>query len=268
MAAVSQLRLGKFALFQIVLGPLTETAGVIVWDEATGESVLRFRRDFHLIASEDELEILILLERDLQSKLSEMGPQDFFEWAHSSLSNMVRISDLETVTLDTAERALTRLYRTYVPAQVQRYETHLPRVALAAAAGSWGENMSPESVADQAEDWIEIPEDIRIDDQMFVAEVTGRSMEPEIPDGSLCIFRYNPAGSRDGRKVLVENFTDSSQRYTVKRYRSAKAFDEEGRIMGRRVRLEPLNPEFSPWELTEGEDVRVIAEFIRVLDQI
>jgi len=30
--------------------------------------------------------------------------------------------------------------------------------------------------------------------------------------------------------------------------------------------LEPLNPEFEPWELAEGEDCRVIGEFIRVLD--
>ncbi len=39
---------------------------------------------------------------------------------------------------------------------------------------------------------------------MFVAEIAGHSMQPTIPDGSLCVFRYGVAGSREGRLVLVE----------------------------------------------------------------
>lgn len=266
MTQIAQLREGQFSLFYVEFGPVREVAGVVVWDQSTGEASLRFRRDFHLIAEEDELEVMSVLEDDLDRKLTELGPEEFFAWAESSLSNTLSISDREKVIVDRVERTVTRLYRQFVPAQIQRYETHLPRVSLAAAAGSWGETMSPEATAEQAEEWFETPDDLRIDDQMFIAEVTGRSMEPEIPDGSLCVFRYAPAGSRDGRKVLVENFSDASQRYTVKRYRSMKQYDNEGRISARRVRLEPLNPEFSPWELNEGEDVRILAEFIRVLD--
>lgn len=268
---ISQLRKGKFALFQIAL-PMKaeeraeETSGVMVWDESTGEAALRFRRDFHLIADEDELEVMIQLEQDLESKLNEMGLHPFLDWAQSTLSNSLLLSEPEPVTIDSIDRTLTRLYRKHVPARIQQYETHLPRVALAAAAGSWGDAMTPDSIADQADEWMEVPEDLSVDDQMFIAQVVGRSMEPEIPDGSLCVFRYQPAGSRDGRKVLVENFSDASQRYTVKRYQSQKKYDEDGQIIGRRVRLEPLNPEFSPWELEEGEDVRILAEFIRVLD--
>lgn len=266
MRQVVQLREGQFSLFYAEFGPVREAAGVIVWEKSTGEAALRFRRDFHLLADEDQLEVMSVLENDLTQKLAEMGPEVFFQWAESSLSNTLTISERESVTVDRVDRTVMRLYREYVPAQVQRYETHLPRISLAAAAGSWGEAMSPESTAEQAEEWMEPPDNLRIDDQMFIAEVTGRSMEPEIPDGSLCVFRYAPAGSRDGRKVLVEKFSDTSQRYTVKRYHSLKQYDEEGRISARRVRLEPLNPEFSPWELNEGEDVRILAEFIRVLD--
>ena len=265
MTSLSQLRAGKFALFQVSFpGRGEETSGVLVWDESTGEAGLRFRRDFHLIADEDMLEVLVELERDLESKLYEMKVKGFLEWAQSTLSNSLLLSDPESTAIDTLERTLTRLYRKHVPANIQRYETHLPYVALAAAAGSWGESMNPTSFAEQTEDWIEVTDDLSIDDQMFVAQVVGRSMEPEIPDGSLCIFRYQPVGSRDGRKVLVENFSDSSQRYTAKRYLSEN--DDEGQVVGRRVILQPLNPEYNPWELEEGEDVRILAEFIRVIE--
>ncbi len=267
MSTLLQLRPGKFSLFQVVLpGRPEETSGVMVWDEESGEATLRFRRDFHLIASEDDLEVMVEIERDLEQKIQEMQLDQFLSWAQDTLSNSLLFSDPEPVSIDTLDRTLTRLYRKYVPAHIQRYETHLPRIALAAAAGSWGDAMSPESVAEEAEEWLEVPEDLHVDDQMFIAQVTGRSMEPEIPDGSLCVFRYQPAGSRDGRKVLVENYTDATQRYTVKRYTSAKQYDEDGRVVGRKVRLEPLNPEFQPWELDESEDVRILAEFIRVLD--
>jgi len=258
---------GRFAIFEVALpGRRSEPAGVLLWDETSGSAGTRFRRDFHLISDEDDLEIMIALERDLDDKIREMGPKDFLDWAGDTLSNTVRVTDAETVTIDSFEKTLTRLYRKHVPAAVQRYETHLPRIRLAAAAGSWGENMDPERIADNAEEWVEVPEDLRIDDQMFVAQVTGRSMEPKIPDGSLCVFRYHPAGSRRGRLLLIENFSDSSQRYTVKRYRSEKEFLDDESFRHRRIVLEPLNPEFEPWELAEGEDCRVIGEFIRVLD--
>lgn len=267
MTTVLQLRPGKFSLFHVSLpGGPEEVSGVMVWDEESGEATLRFRRDFHLIASEDDLEVMVEIERDLEQKIHEMKLDQFLAWAQSTLSNSLLFSNPEPVSIDTLDRTLTRLYRKYVPAHIQRYETHLPRVALSAAAGSWGEAMNPVTVAAETEEWLEVPEDLKVDDQMFIAQVTGRSMEPEIPDGSLCVFRYQPAGSRDGRKVLVENFSDSSQRYTVKRYTSVKQYDEEGQVIGRRVRLEPLNPEFEPWELNESEDVRILAEFIRVLD--
>jgi phage repressor protein C with HTH and peptisase S24 domain len=55
----------------------------------------------------------------------------------------------------------------------------------------------------EPEEWVEAPEGLRITDDMFVAHVTGRSMEPRIPNGSLCVFRGNVAGSRQNKLVLV-----------------------------------------------------------------
>lgn len=266
--ALAQLRSAKLAIFELSLpGRKAQPAGVLLWDENAGEWGTRFRRDFHLISDAEDLEVLVAMERDIDRKIRDLGPKEFLRWATDTLSNAIRIGDPESVAVESMDRALARLYRRHVPAEIQRYETHLPRVALAAAAGSWSDTMSPETFADAAEDWIETPEDLRIDDRMFIAEVAGRSMEPKIPDGSLCVFRYSPAGSRRGRLLLIENFSDASQRYTVKRYTSEKEFLDDGSFRHKRIRLEPLNPEFEPWELNEGEDCRVIAEFVRVLDE-
>ena len=46
---------------------------------------------------------------------------------------------------------------------------------------------------------------------MFVARIAGRSMEPRIPDGSLCVFRAGVTGSREGRLVLVEYLTAAAR---------------------------------------------------------
>jgi hypothetical protein len=102
---------------------------------------------------------------------------------------------------------------------------------------------------------------------MFVARVVGRSMEPLIPDDSLCIFRANVTGSRQGKHLLIEKFseTDFAARYTVKRYTSEKESDSEGSWRHKQIRLEPLNPEFEAFNLSPDE-FRVIAEFVAVLD--
>ena len=94
-------------------------------------------------------------------------------------------------------------------------------------------------------------------------------MEPEIPDGSRCVFRAGVVGSRQGKKLLVEDFSESEEggeRYTIKRYRSQKVTREDGTWGHDRIVMEPLNPEFKSWEIKEGHQSRIIAEFVRVLD--
>jgi phage repressor protein C with HTH and peptisase S24 domain len=106
---------------------------------------------------------------------------------------------------------------------------------------------------------------------MFVAQVTGRSMEPMIPDGSYCLFASPVEGSRQGRIVLVQ-LRDSvdpetGERFTVKRYESEKAANDDS-WRHARIILKPLNPEFEAIELVDmSEDqVSVIAEWVEVLE--
>jgi phage repressor protein C with HTH and peptisase S24 domain len=192
-----------------------------------------------------------------------MGADRLLKHLEDTLSNTIRISDRREVMVESCERALARLYRQHVQATVHEFVTHLPRYSLQAAAGKFLENQEV-----TAEGWEEAPADLKLTPEMFVARILGRSMEPKIPDGSLCVFRRGVAGSRQGRLVLVEYLGGgANDRYTVKRYRSEKLQREDGTWAHERIILEPLNPEFEEWELDpEEERFRIIAEFVRVLD--
>lgn len=255
---------GEFSLLLCELpGRGVETIGVLLQDPASDTLHVRLRRDWKAIASEEDAEVMAELEDSLGSWARELGGQALLQKLTDELSASVRITDREAVTVRDFDKSLAELYRRHVPAEVLRFRTHLPRYSLAVAAGPFLTN--PEEI--QAEEWIETPPGLKLDDGMFVARIQGRSMEPKIPDGSLCVFRRNVVGSRSGRLVLVRNseLADDNQ-YTVKRYRSEKTVTEDG-FLQTRIRLESLNPAYPSWDLDEdAEKYQVIAEFVCVLE--
>jgi SOS-response transcriptional repressor LexA len=233
-------------------------AGVLLEDPATGRLYVRVRRDWDRIAPE-EAEVLSALETDLAAKSEELGTACLLDHLEDVLSNTLRVSDRREVMIEDFDRALARLYREHVQANVLEFVTHLPRYSLAVAAGPFLENQKI-----VAEGWEEAPAGLKLTPEMFVARIHGKSMEPRIPDGSLCVFRRGVVGSRQGKLVLVEDSRGGpNDRYTVKRYHSEKAADRSHT----RVTLEPLNPAFEPWDLNPEEDrFRILAEFVEVLD--
>ncbi|MFL6416953.1 MAG: S24 family peptidase [Bryobacteraceae bacterium] len=240
-----------------------QTVGVLLLDPATDLLYLRLRRDWERVASEEDAEVLVELEEDLQALSRDRGGSAVLDYLENDLSNSLRVTDREAVTVRDFEKKLSELYREHVPSHVLQFRTHLPRYTLAVAAGPFLTN--PEDV--QAEEWLEVPADLRLDDDMFVAEIRGQSMEPKIPNGSLCVFRRNVVGSRNNRLVLVRNseLADDNQ-YTVKRYKSEKRVTEDGFVQTR-IRLESLNPGFPSWDLDPEEDkYQIVAEFVRVLE--
>lgn len=253
------------ALFSILAvelpGEAPANAGILLLDEAGDQLHVRLRRDWERFAPE-EAEVLGELESDLAAKARELGAARLIRDMEDSASNTLRISSREQVEVEDFGRSLARLYREHVKPNVIEFVTHLPRYSLAVAAGKFLENAAVE-----AEGWEEAPPDLRITPEMFVAKIVGRSMEPRIPDGSLCVFRGGTiAGSREGRLVLVERM-GVNDRYTVKRYRSRKRQDAAGEWRHERITLEPLNAEFEPWDLDPEEDrFRILGEFVRVLD--
>jgi hypothetical protein len=86
-------------------------------------------------------------------------------------------------------------------------------------------------------------------------------MEPKIPSGAYCLPRECPAGSREGRIVLVQfhSMSDSEGegRYTVKVYHSDKIITEEG-WSHQQIELRPLNrdPAYQPIPVPEFEAPR------------
>jgi len=233
--------------------------GVLLEDPQSNALHLRFRRDMDSLVDEEDLEVLEGLSHDLARKSGELGAQKLFEYLEGTLSTSVRITDREQVSVEDFSRALDRLYRQHVPSKVLEFRTHLPRYSLQVAAGKFLEN---EEVTEQG--WIEAPRDLRLSSDMFVAQITGRSMEPLIPDGSLCVFRAGVTGSRSGRLVLAED--REANAFAVKRYKSEKV-GTEGSWRHKGIRLESLNPGFPSWDLDPDEEkYRILAEFVRVLD--
>jgi SOS-response transcriptional repressor LexA len=238
------------------------TAGVILEDPERDRLWIRLRRDWDQIAGE-EAEVFNALAADLEEKAA-FGARRLIECFEQTLSNALRISEPRETVVRDFERSLARLYREHVRASVRPFETHLPRYSLAAAAGKFLENREV-----TVEGWEEAPAGLRLAPEMFVARIAGRSMEPKIPDGSLCVFRFGVAGSRQGRLVLVEQTGGgANDRYTVKRYRSEKRPSGDGSWSHERIRLESLNPEFPSWDLDPEQDrYRIVAEFVAVLDE-
>ena len=159
------------------------------------------------------------------------------------------------------------------PAPSDRFSTCVPLTSLRAAAGYWSEEQTAlDGIADYANEWVTWETSTSYEPGMFVARVTGHSMEPEIPANHYCLFRQPRAGSRNGRRLLVwhEGKTDSETggSYTVKVYRSEKVETEEG-MQHARIILEPLNPQYEPIVLTPEDEgqVRVLAEFVEVIGQ-
>jgi phage repressor protein C with HTH and peptisase S24 domain len=259
-------RSARYSLLMVELpGREIITVGVLLEDPATNQVHIRLRRDWQSI-DPDEAEVLAFLEEDLLARAAEEGAAKFFARLEDTLSNTIRVSDRREAMVEDFPRALARLYREHVRSEAQPFVTHLPRYALTVAAGPFLENpVIDEAVEDQA--WEEAPAGLRLTREMFVAEIVGHSMEPLIPDGSLCVFRRGVTGSRQGRLVLVEALGEAgSDRYTVKRYRSEKRQNEAGEWAHERIRLEPLNPAFEAWDLDPEEDrYRILAEFVQVL---
>ena len=146
-----------------------------------------------------------------------------------------------------------------------KFSTHVPVYDVSAAAGDWGVEGSANEIG-----WIYVPNQY-LKKGMFAARVVGHSMEPRIPSGAFCLFRQCPAGSREGKLLLVQVNTHESPedggRYTVKRYHSKKELTPDG-WRHDSIELQPLNADYKPIVITvdDADTVRVIGEFVCIID--
>lgn len=149
--------------------------------------------------------------------------------------------------------------------EAQPYETHVPIFELKAAAGAFSD------VQVQFDDcqWVELPSHVRVTEGMFVLQVQGESMNKRIPNGSWCLFKLNPAGTRNGKIVLAQHRSiedpDHGGSYTVKVYESVKGDD----YLNNKILLKPDTSSFGyktiEIEADETDNFKIIAEFLMVL---
>ena len=96
-------------------------------------------------------------------------------------------------------------------------------------------------------------------------------MEPTIHDGDYCVFRSNPAGSRQGKIVLAQHPASYDANYaggySIKTYISKKKYNENGNWMHEEIALEPQNPNYNPIIINEenAEDFRIVGEFVGIV---
>lgn len=147
----------------------------------------------------------------------------------------------------------------------EKFTHYLPVYNLKAACGVFEDNELPTVMG-----WTSIESTglhPKGDQTYFVCQAKGESMQPKINDGDYVVCRfYTPdnAGSRNGKVVLatISEFDgDYDGRYTIKEYHSTKNADGSRQS----ITLKPFNPDFDPIELSENDDVRVVAEVIKVL---
>ena len=147
-----------------------------------------------------------------------------------------------------------------------KYTEYLPVYDLQAVATSFKEQKTPE-----VKGWKLMHGVRRLNNEMFIARVVGKSMEPTITDGSWCLFRFERGGSRNGLVVLVESFRvsdpETHQSFTIKRYHSEKEDLGGGQWRHKKIVLSPDNKYFDDIVLENitGEDFRVVAEFVATL---
>ncbi|MBP6782166.1 MAG: DEAD/DEAH box helicase family protein [Verrucomicrobiales bacterium] len=151
------------------------------------------------------------------------------------------------------------------PTGGDKFTRLVPVYSLEAAAGLWGPESTPEEIG-----WAEVG-GTAIKPGMFIARVRGHSMEPKIKDGSWNLFRPCPAGSREGRIVLVQfnsmGDPENGGRFTLKKYHSAKTVSEDA-WQHDRIELLPLNPDYDPIPVAahEGPELVVVGEWVASMD--
>jgi uncharacterized protein len=161
-------------------------------------------------------------------------------------------------------------FRVLKPAAVKPYKNSVPLIDLKIAAGAFGDF---QALQGENAEWVELPDVYRPRPGLFVAQVVGESMNRRIPNGSWCLFRSHPTGTRLGKVVVAQHRAiedpELGGSFTVKVYRSSKAAegDEDWRHMAIRLEPDSDDPAFKPLQFGPdmADQLRIVAELLAVL---
>ena len=165
-------------------------------------------------------------------------------------------------------RAASRVHQVD-PRPADKYKTCVPLLDLHAVASAFveGEEVEPEI-------WCGVPPGRVLRPGMFVAQMVGHAMEPQITDGAYCLFerqRDERAHALQGRIVLAQHHDiydpETGGNYTIRRYAQEQRSGTSRSRPTRSVRLLPLHPAYGPIVLDNvpTDERHVIATFLTVL---
>ena len=188
-----------------------------------------------------------------------------FEQAENFKKNKINPTDGVPVSHTPQVPVIRQLILDTVSDQ-DKYTVYLPLYSIRAACGYFGEGEEVET-----QGWISAEGIGRLNEDMFVVQAAGNSMEPRIHDGDYCVFERYKGGSRNGKIVLAQHRgyydDDNAGAFSIKEYNSTKSADEYGNWQHESICLRPLNPAYNPIVLTPDdiEDFKIIGEFVATL---
>ncbi len=197
---------------------------------------------------------------------------NFGEWAFAVIENptdlfkVINENKPSIVDIEKSDPFFSDVISDEAVTPAQRNVTHAPIYSLQAVATSFVEQRTPETIG-----WKPLGGVFKLNKDMFIAQVVGKSMEPTIKDGSWCLFRPDQGGSRNGKIVLVESRRisdpETQRSFTIKRYHSEKEHFPDGTWIHRKITLSPDNKDCDDivLENVREDEFHIVAEFVRVL---
>ena len=106
-------------------------------------------------------------------------------------------------------------------------------------------------------------------EDLFLVKAEGDSMEPKIPDGSICLFKKYKGGSRNGKIVLckIPEYSGGASIAIIKKYQSFRIGDSDSIGETKKIILSSINPDHLAIEIVEGEEFETIGIFVRVVEK-
>ena len=150
---------------------------------------------------------------------------------------------------------------------IEMYTTALPVYTLEAAAGYFSEGQDVE-----VQGWMKTEIGRKLNKNMFIIKVVGKSMEPLIEDGSYCVFTRYTGGTRQGKIVLAQHRDivdpETGGKYTVKEYQSKKKENKDETWEHEEIILIPRNSDYKPIVIKENaeDELKIIGEYINALE--
>jgi phage repressor protein C with HTH and peptisase S24 domain len=144
----------------------------------------------------------------------------------------------------------------------------VPYYSIKVAAGSFGQINNLSDLKPIG--WVKAEGHRNLKDY-FATQVSGNSMEPSIPNGSICLFRIYKGGTRQNRIFLIKarGLIDPSteESFVVKKYKRITDIQDSEDRSQTIVHLISENKIYPPIILVANNEteIEVVAEFVEVL---